>query len=324
MATLPTTHLYFLNSCADSVSRLFRRGPIRRLGDNCFAAGETVLLIRQDRPDLMDRLRADPPRRLVYLVDDDIQAAGEDASLPQDYRSRLTRFHAEYHADLVARADTLVVTSDTLLRKFSSHRDVRIVHPVWHLDLADDRHFDALARGEAVQAMHLGTASHQAGLDFLKPVVAALLERFERFHFTYVGRGPRLGALDAHPRVHRERPQSWRRYRRTLGKRRIHLGLYPLPDTPFNQARSRNKLLEHAIVGAVGVYSRSWPTAVELQGCGILAEQEAADWIAALSPYLEEPQKLRPLAQGARRVLGLLNDAASQRRFWADVLGARL
>ena len=99
MATLPTTHLYFLNSCADSVSGFFRRGPVRRLGDNCFAAGETVLLIRQDRPDLMDRLRAAPPRRLVYLIDDDIEAAREDASLPEDYRSRLMRFHAEYHAE---------------------------------------------------------------------------------------------------------------------------------------------------------------------------------------------------------------------------------
>src|SRR5678815_6109424 len=84
MATLPTTHLYFLNSCADSVSSLFRRGPIRALGDNCFAAGETVLLVRQDRPNLMDRLRAFPPGRLVYLIDDDIQAASEDASLPED------------------------------------------------------------------------------------------------------------------------------------------------------------------------------------------------------------------------------------------------
>jgi hypothetical protein len=321
---VPTTHLYFLNSCGSSVSGLFRRGPIRVLGDNCFGAGETVLLVRQDRPEVMDRLLAAPPTRLVYLIDDDIESAREDASLPADYRSRLMRFHAQYHANFVARADTLVVTSEVLLRKFSSHRDVRIVHPVWHLELADDRHFDALARGEAVHAMHLGTASHQAGLEFLEPVMEPLLERFTRLHFTYVGRSPRFGALDAHPRVHRERPQSWRRYRRTLGKRRMHLGLYPLPDTPFNRARSRNKLLEHAIVGAVGVYSRSWPTAGELQGSAILAGPGAADWIAALSPYLEEPQSLRPLAQAARRVLGPMNDPASQRRFWADVLGARL
>jgi hypothetical protein len=324
MATLPTTHLYFLNSCEDSVSGFFRRGPIRRLGYNCFAAGETVLLVRQDHPKLMDRLRAAPPKRLVYLIDDDIQAARNDASLPEHYRDRLMRFHAEYHADLVARADTLVVTSEALRETFSAHRDVRIVHPVWHLDAADDRHFDALAQDADVHAMHLGTASHQAGLDFLKPVVEVLLERFARFHFTYVGRDSRLGALDEHPRVHRERPRSWKRYRRTLGQRRVHLGLYPLPDTPFNRARSRNKLLEHAIVGAVGVYSRSWPTASGLQGCAILAGPDAVDWVTSLSPYLEEPQKLRLLAQSARQAFAPLNDPTTQRRFWADVLGAEL
>jgi len=321
MAPLPTTHLYFLNSCGDAVSGFFRRGPVRRLGDNCYAAGETILLLRQDRRELMDRLRAAPPRRFVYLVDDDIEAAREDNSLPEDYRSRLMRFHAEYHEELVARADTLIVTSIPLLRRFSSHRDVRLLHPIWHLDLPDDRHFDALDSGAPLHAMHLGTASHQAGLAFLQPVVEILLERLVRFHFTYVGHEPRLGALDAHPRVHRSRPQSWQRYRRTIRQRRVHLGLYPLPDTPFNRARSRNKLLEHAVVGAVGVYSRSWPTAGELQGGAILAGNNVDDWIAALLPYLEEPQKLRTLAQEARRTLGPMNDAASQRRFWADVLG---
>jgi hypothetical protein len=294
------------------------------LGDNCFAVGETTLLIRQDRAELMDQLRAAPSRRLVYLVDDDIEAAREDASLPENYRSRLMRFHAEYHVNLVARADTLVVTSDALLQKFSAHRDVRIVHPVWHLEPADDRHFDALAGGAAVHAMHLGTASHRAGLDFLTPVVEVLLERFERFHFTYFGRDSRLGSLDVHPRVHRERPQSWRRYRRTLGRRRVHLGLYPMPDTPFNRARSRNKLQEHAIVGAVGVYSRSWPTASQVQECAILAGDSAADWIAALSPYLEQPQGLRTLAQAARQKFAALNDSSAQRQFWAGVLGLEL
>jgi len=272
----------------------------------------------------MDRLLATPPGRLIYLVDDDIEAALGDTSLPDDYRDRLIRFHGDYHADLVARADTLVVTSDALLRKFSGHRDVRIVHPHWHLDAADDRHFDALADGGDVHAMHLGTASHQAGLEFLVPVIEALLERFGRFHFTYVGHAPRLGALDSHPRVHRRRPQAWSRYRRTLRRQRVHLGLYPLPDTPFNRARSPSKVLEHAIVGAVGVYSRAWPTAANLAECAILAGPKEADWIAALSAYLEEPQRLRPLAQAARRVIGGLNDAKAQRRFWADVFGIRL
>ena len=218
MAPLPTTHLYFLNSCADSVSSLFRRRPIRRLGDNCFAAGETVLLVRQDRPNLMDRLRAYPPGRLVYLVDDDIQAAREDASLPRRLSqpfdafsrgisrgSRCSGRHAGGHIGHAAAEIFLTSRCQDRASRLASGSGRR-------------PSFRCAGHGGAMHAMHLGTASHQAGLDFLKPVVEVLLKRFARFHFSYVGRGPRLGALDAHPRVHRERPQSWSRYRRTLGK----------------------------------------------------------------------------------------------------------
>ncbi len=324
MEFLPTTHLYFLNACQHAVRHLFRRGPIRRLGANCYEAGDTILLIRRDAEALMDRLQQHPPKRLVYLIDDDIEAAREDLSLPPDYRDRLIRFHDRYHSDFVARAEILVVTSPALLRKFSTHRDARLLHPIWHREPADDSHFDSLDRGGPIHAIHLGTASHSAGLAFLKPVLEALLERHPRFHFTYIRRAPALGLLDAHPRIHRLRPQSWQRYRWSLPQKRFHLGLYPLPDTPFNRARSRNKLLEHGVVGAVGVYPCFWPTAMELDGGAILVGDTSDEWVAALSPYLHEPSRLRPLARTAHSILHEMNDPAAQRKFWGSVLSLPL
>jgi len=52
-SVLPTTDLYFLNSCDQWIGRWWRRRPIERLGANCFRCGNRLLLIRHDDPRLM-------------------------------------------------------------------------------------------------------------------------------------------------------------------------------------------------------------------------------------------------------------------------------
>lgn len=324
MIRIPTTDLYFLNACGHAVSGWFRRGTVRRIGINCFEAGDAVLLVRRDDDQLMRDLRHRTGGRLLYLVDDDIAAAKVSPSLPPDYRDRLVRFYDEHHRALVKRADTLVVTSATLMEKFASHPDVRLLHPVWHLPLADDRHFDELDRGRKVRAVHLGSGSHAAGLSFLTPILEVLLDQHERLDFTYVGRNPALGNLDRHPRVHRLRPRSWPSYRRWIRNQRFHLGLYPLPDTPFDRARSHNKLLEHGVVGVAGMYSSTWPAAQMLLGSSLSAGESAEQWIEVLSSSLARPEGLRQRMLQARPALTGLNDPNIQRRFWSELLDITL
>lgn len=319
MSRLPTTDLYFLNACGHAVSHWWRRGPIERLGSNCFAAGGTVVLIRRDGDALMRRVR-EQSGRLIYLIDDDIEGAVESLDLPSHYRERLIRFHEDHHRALTERADTLIVTSQVLKERFAWHRDVKLLHPVWHLPMAGESHFKEIERDGPIRAVHLGSGSHAAGLAFLEPIVGELLQRHPRLHFTYVGHGPSFGTLDRHPRVSRIRPRSWRRYRMWIGRQRYHLGLYPVPDTPFDRARSHNKLLEYGVVGAVGAYSKNWPPARQVDGGAIIADGQH-EWIEALFSALAAPDKLLSLAASARPTLDRLNNAATQRRFWSELLG---
>lgn len=320
MKRLPTTDLYFLNACADQVAGLLRKGPVRRLGANVFATADATLLIRRDEEELMqDLLRR--PGRLVYLIDDDLEAARDNPDLPPGYRARLLQFHDRHGAALAQRADCLVVTSPALQRRFAWHPDVRLLHPVWHLPMTDDRHFEDVERGGPVRAVHLGSGSHAGGLAFLQPILAELLDRHERLHFTYFGKAPALGALDRHPHVCRLRPLGWRHYRRWVGRQRFHLGLYPLSGTAFDQARSRNKLLEHGLVGAVGMYPKDWEPA-SIVGEGMIAAGSIpAEWRDSLSAVLTAPESLRARAAAARPTLETLNDPAPQRRFWSELLG---
>lgn len=318
MSRLPTTDLYFLNACGHVVSRWLRPRPLRPLGENCFETGGTVLLIRQDNEALMRDVRR-RAGRLIYLIDDDIEGARDSETLPADYRVRLMRFHEEHHRALTERADTLVVTSPALQARFSWHRDVRLLHPVWHLPMADDAHFEEPENGGPLRSIHIGSGSHAGGLTFLRPVIGALLDSHERFHFSYFGREPNLGPLDRHPRVTRLRPLSWRRYRPWIARQRFHLGFYPVADTAFDKARSYNKLLEYGVVGAVGVYSKQWSAAEQMKEQVLLAD-EPQEWIDIVSSLINAPESLRELADKAHPVLDRLNDPAIQRRFWSELL----
>lgn len=325
MRHLPTTDLFFLNACGQFVNRPLRRGPVKQLGASTFAVGDdTVLLIRRDRPDLMHHLRTAWRGRLIYLIDDDIEAALIDDSLPPGYRQRLTDFFHNDHQRLIERANTLVVSSDALATKFRWHKDIHVLHPVWHLPPADDRHFADALGGGPIRAAHLGSGSHVEGVAFLRPVIAALIAKHDRFEFSYVGQEPVLGELDRHPRVHRIRPRKWSNYRRWIARQRFHLGLYPLPATPFHEARSSNKLLEYGAVGAVGIHSDRWSATKLLGEAAIIAGDDPAMWISTLSALIDQPARIRDLMLAARPILSALNDPCRQRSFWAEILRVSL
>ena len=130
------------------------------------------------------------------------------------------------------------------------------------------------------------------------------------------------GTFAGHPRVLRIPGQGWAEYRCGLGGRRFHLALYPLMDTPFNRARSVNKLIEHAVVGAAGLYSRNWAEAwrAEHGGGGLVLRNRRIDWVAAICHLLGQPEAMRGLAAGAGALGASLNQPAPQRHLWAGLL----
>jgi hypothetical protein len=320
--TLPTTDLYFLNSCRASVGRWWRPGPVQRLGANSFRAGNRHVLIRRDEPALMDRALAgsDP---LIYVIDDDIDGAARSPGLPASYRARLAEFADRYQSRLLQRAETILTSSDMLAAKFRADERVRgtviRIDPFWARPFADQAHFPG-SPDARLDLVHLGTASHGGGLARITPAVLAVLERFPSAHFTFIAVPGQHGDLEAHPRAHRLNVMSWPRYRRWLPRQRFHLALYPLEPTPFDQARSANKIFEHAIVGAVGVYPRDWPPAAMVAGGCVLAPEDATTWTQCLIETMERRLTLATLGEAARTLLEKDHHGTAQRRIWANLL----
>lgn len=320
---LPTTDLYFAHACHDWIGKWWTRGPVRAVGKNCFVAGDTLLLIRRDEDALMQRA-LDWPGRLVYLIDDDIAGAAQSLALPADYRRRLAQFDRDFHRALLERADILLVSCEPLATLFTQDprikAEVRQIFPYWPLDFADDRHFAELENGAPLRIVHLGSGSHAGALAALAPTLAELLDGSVEVRLTCFGRELPPSLPTSHPKIERLKPMRWPAYRRWLARQRYHLALYPLEPTPFDAARSANKIVEHAIVGAVGLYPEDWPL-VHLAGGGCLtAPANPADWGQALKHAVRGRTELAELSRQAARSVALHNDRVVQRALWSDVL----
>lgn len=344
MIRLPSTDLYLRNACQESIQPRWQprwagtKRPIRQIGANAFACGEWMVLIRQDAAAVM-QAALDWRGRLAYLVDDDIVGAADSAGLPDHYRQRLAAFASDWHRPLLRRADVLVVPSDALAARYAVDREIqatiRRIEPCWSEPFADQSHFAGLARGKPLRIAHLGTGSHRGGLEELAPALAKLLAHDRSVELTYIAAPPAITGLAAQPRARQQPPRRWRAYRRWLPRQRFHLALYPLLPTPFDRARSANKLLEHAIVGAVGLYPENWPPARELALGGpgasspttpgaLLAPVEPGDWTDALETALSRRTELAAIAAAASRALSGRHFRARQQRLWSEILGADL
>jgi hypothetical protein len=337
MIRLPTTDLYLRNACAQWIQPWWQFGrasaarPIRQIAANGFTCGEWMVLIRRDSPAVM-RAALDWPGRLAYVIDDDIAGAADSADLPAAYRQRLAEFHSDWHRHLLARANVLLVPSDPLAARLAKDphigATIRRIEPHWPEPFAHQSHFAELARGEPLRIAHLGSGSHRAGLAALAPGLTKLLARHSSVELTYIAAPPVIAELAAQPRARCEPPRRWLAYRRWLPRQRFHLALYPLLPTAFDRARSANKLLEHAIVGAVGLYPDNWQPALELAQAqpggtpgALLAPADAADWADALEAAIVARTELAAIAATATRILSARRICAMQQSLWSDVLG---
>ncbi|HSF95826.1 MAG TPA: hypothetical protein VLA52_12445 [Thermohalobaculum sp.] len=311
----PTSDLYFFNACSD-----FLDAGVTRLAPTVFTTKRACVVMRHG----LGAPRLPPGRRLIYLIDDEVEDGVADSSLPFLYRQKLRLLERPARRNFVPMAEVAVVSSPDLASRRSPGLQTRLLHPYWSEPIAGQQHFDAVLRGEGwIDIAFLGSSVHRTDLDFLWPVVCAVLNENPRVRFHLAERHAVPGGLVGHPRILRIPGRGWAAYRAGLGARRFHLALYPLMDTPFNRARSVNKLIEHGVAGAAALYSRNWAEAWRAGqgGAGIVLRNRREDWLEAIRHLLAHPRAIHELACGAAALARQLNLAEPQRRLWTELLG---
>ena len=318
---LPTTDVYFYHHLKDRIAvapwqSVSDARPIKALSPTVFICGGHALISRYASRSDLRKLARLKPARVSYLIDDDIRAALEAPELPADYRERLGRFVSGILPEIEAMADCVVTPSPAIAALYAD-LPCELLDPGYISVCRDFGHFDDPG---TVRIAFLGTRSHLADLDFLTGTLADLCAgRADVELVTYLGRHT-PDDLKRLPNVRTEAPMSWHAYKTgVLGGERFHIAIAPMLDTAFNRARSFNKFLDHAAVGAFGLYGRqpALETAVTAADHGLLLNADPAEWAEKLQSCVADIGALRSRAIAAAARAEEIGAPDRVRAFWS-------
>ncbi|HSV68827.1 MAG TPA: glycosyltransferase [Methylibium sp.] len=257
--------------------------------------GDFVVIVRYLTPAwcaLLERLRPQLAG-LAYLMDDDLFDPRAWAGLPPAYQRRLAA-RALRHAPWIARhADALWVGSEALAAKYATLQP-RV------LPLAPNA--GLLARTEPVRLFYHGSASHRAEVDWLRPVLARVLDACPDAQFELFGDATVHRAWRELPRVAVRLPMRWPDYLAWTAGARADIGLAPLLPGGFNAGRGAVKFYDHARLGATGVYADAPPyRGLVRDGVdGLLLPLDPDRWAEALIALVRDRPRCHALAAAAR------------------------
>lgn len=317
-SALPTIELYFLGPLRDLESS---RNPIKPVGQSCFVSGKRGVIIRYASKRDIETLRKLRLEKLYYVIDDDLFAAQGDPFLPADYRGKLGRFTHDMLPRILAAAHEIIAPSRAVLAAPAYGGHVKsLLDPAYTWLCPDYGHFTASPR---IRCVVLGTRSHRTDVASIASALTTVLASIPNLTVTtFLGRHAPPEFRD-HPRISNRPPLPWPAFREVLRSERYHMALAPALPTDFNRARSISRILDHAALGAAGIYSNQPPFSERISHGkdGILADAGQDNWTNALMTVVRDLHKAEALAASGKELAMRLGNPERVRQFWHERLG---
>lgn len=181
---------------------------------------------------------------IVFFMDDDLFDLSMHKGLPWRYRWKLY-FHAgRYQSWLKKMQAQLWVSTPWLAAKYQDWQPVCIA----------PQNPYSMQKPQKTIFYH-GSASHMAEIKWLVPVIEQVLKVNKQLNFEIIGTKKVRDLFKHIDRVYVVHPMSWDSYRAFISTPGRIIGLAPLLDTAFNNARAATKFYDITQAGAVGIYA---------------------------------------------------------------------
>ncbi|MDC3347253.1 hypothetical protein OAW32_01555, partial [bacterium] len=280
---IPTTDLYFANAFKPWAAKY---KTFRSEGPNSFSNEQAIVICREEKKIITRRLLNQNKKRIYYVIDDNLWDIENINSIPFDYKKKLISLREGQHKEIINRSTVIIVSSEFLQNKYRERGyNTFLINPYWSEKIPNSWTFSGLNKNSPLRIGYLGTASHVDDRNFTMQVYQGLLENDANVELTIIGYDGVAKNIRAEPKLKIEKYKNWALYRKHMQNQKFDVLLYPSLPSNFNNARSMNKLIEHAVYGALGVYSESWPYAemVSSKRIGITLKNNADLWIDRLT-----------------------------------------
>ncbi|HEX8969077.1 MAG TPA: glycosyltransferase [Chloroflexota bacterium] len=271
----------------------------RRLADVLRADRFDVVVIQRDLfpfgPPLLERMLARRNPRLVYDTDDATYL--RPGFTPKTPFQRLRRF--DKVAEVVSRARWVSVATQPIAAWARAYNPNVSVVPM-AVDLSE--YARVRRRSDMRERLVLGWAGTPGGLRYLEGLAPVLRGIATSYPVTIrvISGGYRRVCLPGVPVDAR----PWRAATAVQDMADFDVGLVPLDDTPFEQAKFPFKLLQYLALGVPSVSARVGlaPSVVAHGQNGLLAAS-AEEWAAALVTLITNSDTRRRLAEAGRQTV---------------------
>ncbi len=262
--------------------------------------GAVIIFVRYVPRVWKQRITAarDQIARIIYFMDDDLLQIRASRGMPWRYRFKLARLATLRQRWLKSINAELWVSTVFLLEKYAAWNPVLVVPK------------PRTKTQPSIRLFYHGSASHLDEIRWLYPIIKALLLGDERLSFEIIG-GLEVNRLfRGLPRVTVVHPMKWPAYKTFLAQPGRAIGLAPLLDLPFNQARSYTKFFDITQAGAIGVYARNriFSEVVEGGHNGVLVEMDPLQWITAIQALVADDPGRKEMHANALGTLARLSE----------------
>ncbi|WP_173272477.1 glycosyltransferase family 1 protein [Thiosulfatimonas sediminis] len=235
-------------------------------------------------------------KSLYFFMDDDLLDLKASKGMPLRYRWKLLTLAALHKNWLLQQQAEFWVSTPYLLNKYHAYSP----------DLMTPKPVQALHN--SVKVFYHGSASHKAEIEWLLPVMTAVLARNKNVCFEIIGGPSVYQAFKGLPRVQVIHPMGWEAYQHFIKQPGRHIGLAPLLDSAFNAARSYTKVFDITQAGAVGIYSVNSESAGFVASicssgvipAGLVLPLEPALWIEAILELADDVERRQLMLEQAQ------------------------
>lgn len=215
--------------------------------------------------------------------------------------------------------DAVMSSNDTLGKRMCSRgntdRFIRIDTVVKEQELHMQRH----GAGEKLRVVYYMSDGTTTAFDaVIQPSLPSLYKEFgDKLHWTFMTVSPDMKEIFPEENVSREPSMSLEEFRCFLREGEFDIGIAPLENTTFSNAKYINKFMEYSTAGIPCIYSAVEPyTGFIRDGeTGVLAKNSTEEWLAAFKRMSNLDFRVKCVENAQRQI---------KDQFSPEVLFARL
>jgi len=251
---------------------------------------------------------------VIYEMDDDL--LDPPAAEPWGRRYLESRL-PEVIGRFLSEADLVKTGSPELARRLCK-RGFNAIHQPYAVRM---RELHNVRTGPPYRIGYFGTPHHESDVSAVLPALQTM-EQSEPglVEFEFIGCPPCGWRTLRNVRV-LPYERDYEAFLNVLAARRWTLGLAPLRETPFNEAKSDSKFRDYSAAGVPGIYADLTPyrDCVEHGRNGWLCGPRPEEWSGTIGQALAHPNRAR-IVERARRRVRRVNDPQTVAARWMRLL----